>query len=256
MEDGYALLARYYDAENTGLVEDLAAYEALVERFGGPVLDVGCGTGRVTFHLARRGVCIVGIDSSAAMLGHARARLERQPRLEGSVKLHHDDVRRLALNERFNLAIFTYNGFMHLTRRQDQVEALTRIRDHLTEQGAVVLDLPNPVEIFSAPDAPGLVLERVFVDQETGGQVMQQSFARLDRAAQLMDVTWVYDRVEPDGSLRRLMVPLTLRYTFAPEMELLLEKVGLKLVDLHGDYAFNPYDQDSPRMLVIAAQAG
>jgi hypothetical protein len=165
-------------------------------------------------------------------------------------------VRNLALEERFNLAIFAYNGFMHLTQRVDQMAALVHIRDHLTEDGGLALDLPNPVEIFSAPDVTGMVLERMFTDPETGEQVMQQSLARLDRATQLMDLTWIYDRVGVDGQLRRLVAPVTLRYTFAPEIELLLEKAGLHLAELYGDYEFNRYTQDSPRLFVVATRAG
>jgi SAM-dependent methyltransferase len=250
--DPYAKLAMYYDAENADLVEDLAVYSALAARQDGPILDVGCGTGRVTFHLARQGHRVVGVDSSPAMLERAHSKLEKQAFRPEKVTLHEVNVAEWRTEERFKLAIFAYNGFMHLTNRAGQLDALGAIRRHLTDDGLLVLDLSNPVEAFSAPDDPSLVLERAFQDPATGETIMQQSVSTLDRARQLMDVLWVYDRVAADGRVSRILVPLVLRYTFLAEMELLLEKAGLRLRDVYGDYDYGPYQEVSPRMLVVA----
>ena len=76
MNDPYAALVRYYDAETADYAVDIPAYSMLIERFGGPVLDVGCGTGRVSFALARQGIMIAGIDTSQPMLERARGRQE------------------------------------------------------------------------------------------------------------------------------------------------------------------------------------
>ena len=250
--DLYAGLVTYYDIENADLVEDLEVYAALAGSQGDPILDLGCGTGRVTFHLARLGYRVVGVDNSDEMLQRARRKLAKQPFNPKQVALHQADVTHLALGERFKLAIFAYHGFMHLIRRDDQLAALATIRQHLTGDGLLALDLPNPIETFAASDDPTLVLERTFQDSATGETVMQQSIVSLDRVAQLMNVTWVYDRVAADGRLTRTLIPLVLRYTFRSEMELLLERAGLRLHDVYGDYAFGPYLETSPRMLVVA----
>jgi hypothetical protein len=120
----------------------------------------------------------------------------------------------------------------------------------------LALDLPNPLEAFAAEDNTALVLERVFEDPSTGETIMQQSVASLDRATQLMDLTWIYDRVAANGSVTRTVVPVVLRYTFLAEMELLLERAGLRLRDVYGDYDFGPYEETSSRMLVVAAVDG
>lgn len=252
LDDPYAVMARYYDAENAGLVEDLAAYEALVGRFGGPVLDVGCGTGRVALHMARQGVRVVGIDTSGPMLERARQHAERQRLAAPQIELLQADITTLALDERFRLALLTYNTFMHFIEQEQQIAVLQRITAHLEPGGALALDLPNPIEMFRSEDIPALVLERTFSDSQTGHQVMQQSVVRLDRAAQVMDVTWVYDRVDPAGRVSRAVIPLRLRYTLAHELRLLLERAGFAAVERCGDYDFAPYDEDSPRLFTIA----
>src|SRR5574341_1639301 len=109
--DPYQVLVRYYDAETIGTLDDLPAYEQLVKRFGGPVLDVGCGTGRVGFALAHQGVRVVGVDTSEPMLTRARERARREQAASPRMEFHQADITTLSLEERFGLAIFAYNGF-------------------------------------------------------------------------------------------------------------------------------------------------
>ena len=252
MNDPYAALVRYYDAETTDYAVDIPAYSLLAERFGGPLLDVGCGTGRVAFALAQQGVAVTGIDTSQPMLDRARAR-------QGSIKSaqvqwHEGDVTQMAFDEQFGLAIFAYNGFMHLLEQDRQLAALKKLVAHLKPGGGLAIDIANPVEMFQAEDTPGLVLERQFADPETGQPVMQQSLATVDRATQIMSLTWVYDRIGLDGVVHRDLVPLHLRYTTASEMRLLLSQAGFSDIELCGDYDFSPYEEESPRLFVIATR--
>ncbi|MBN1313778.1 MAG: class I SAM-dependent methyltransferase [Anaerolineae bacterium] len=252
MNDPYVALVRYYDAETAGYAVDIPAYNVLVERFGGPLLDVGCGTGRVAFALARQGIAVTGIDTSQPMLDRARARQE--PIKSSQVHWYQVDVTELTLDERFGLAIFAYNGFMHLLDQDRQIAALNKLAEHIKKGGGLVIDIANPVEMFRVEDTPGLVFERQFADTETGQAVMQQSLAMVDRATQIMSLTWVYDRIGPDGIVHRDLVPLQLRYTMASEMRLLLSRAGFSDIELCGDYDFSPYEEESPRLFVIATR--
>jgi SAM-dependent methyltransferase len=254
MADPYDQLIRYYDAENAGFVEDFAAYSLLADRFGGPVLDVGCGTGRVAFQLVRQGVSVTGIDLSAPMLERARERAKKQRIGEKHLSLHEGDIRQMPLDGPFNLAILTYNTFMHFLDHEDQIAVLERLASLIRPGGGLALDIVNPIETFGAPDVPGLVIERTFGDPETGQPVFQQSLASLDRVSQVMDLTWIYDRMAPDGQINRLMVPLQIRYTFASEIELLLERTGWNGVECYGSYDFDPYEESSPRLFVVATR--
>jgi SAM-dependent methyltransferase len=252
LPDPYVALVRTYDAETGDMRDDLAAYVTLARRYGDPLLDVGCGTGRVAFELAQAGHQVVGIDTSTPMLERAR----RKHSGPASIRWQEADVTALALDEQFGLAVFAYNGFMHLLEQPRQVAALERIAAHLKPGGALALDLPNPVEMFQVEDTPGLVLERIFNDPDTGEQVMQQSLASLDRAAQLLSVTWVYDRIGADEVVHRHVVPVVLRYTMAAELRLLLAQAGFAAVQIYGDYDFGPYDEDSPRLFTLAEKSG
>jgi SAM-dependent methyltransferase len=251
-DDPYTALVRTYDAETGEMRDDLEAYHTLARRFGGPVLDVGCGTGRVAFDLAAEGYAITGVDTSAPMLERARQRAGREAVDAARIRWLEVDITALALEERFGFAVFAYNGFMHITEQPAQQAALSHIAAHLKPGGGLALDLPNPVEMFRVEDTPGLVLERIFDDPETGEQVMQQSLASVDRAEQIMSVTWIYDHIAADGIVRRRIAPVRLRYTMAAELRLLLEQAGFARIALYGDYDFSQYSEDSPRLLAVA----
>lgn len=252
--DVYEGLARYYDSENAALTADLPLYSTLAARFGGPVLDIGCGTGRIAFHLADEGYDVTGIDPSAAMLDRARAvpQAADQP---GSLAWLEADITTLALDARFGFALFAFSGFMHLLTQDAQIAAVERAAAHLKPGGGLVIDVANPIEMFLADEVASLVWERTFTDAETGHTVMQHSLAAVDRVTQIMDLTWVYDRIEDDGRVIRSLVPQEVRYVMPTEMALLMQRAGLADVELYGDYEFGDITEESPRLIAVATKS-
>ena len=252
--DPYEQIARFYDAENAELVEDLPAYALLADRFGGPVLEVGCGTGRVALHLAQQGIRVVGIDVSAAMLRRARQHADERGLSGPLLTWRKADMRTLALDEQFGLCTLAYNTFAHLLTQDDQIAALERIAAHIRPGGGLALDLRNLIVDVLANGSPGLDFERVFTDPATGHAIMQRSLASLDWASQIVDVTWVYDEITPDSIVKRTLIPARYRYTFGPELRLLLRLAGFSPVELYGDYDFSPYEANSPRLFAVAVR--
>ncbi|MBN1965072.1 MAG: class I SAM-dependent methyltransferase [Anaerolineae bacterium] len=259
----YETIARFYDAETAYMTDDLLFYTDLVAGefpavtagVDGPVLDVGCGTGRVTLHMAQAGLPVVGVDIAEAMLTRAERKLDVLADLRQRIRLVQGDVLAVDLAERFALILVPYNGFMHFRTQADQLRLLARLREWLLPGGLILLDLPNPGHLYATVDDGALVLEREFFEPEQGHTVMQQSVSSLDRAAQIMDVTWIYDELLPDGLVRRTVAPLTLRYTFPAELDLLLRVAGLRRVKRYGDYDGSPFVDGCERLVVVAAAA-
>lgn len=247
----YQLLSHYYDLENADFTEDLDYWLGLAEDHGNPVLELGCGSGRVLLHLARRGCAITGIDNSPEMLAllAAKLKLATAKHLSAPPAYHLASLHDFDLPTRFKLAIMPFNTFMHLLTPEAQLTVLVNIRRHLAPGGALALDMPNPADAYAAQEQ-GLMLERTFNDGET--IIQQFSSVALDRAAQLAHITWLYDAVSPEGRVHRTVVPLTLRYTFQYELRLMLERAGFSLAHLYGDYDCSPYADGAPRMLVVA----
>lgn len=253
--ESYEIIARFYDPENADLTDDLALYSELASEIGGPVLDMGCGTGRVMFHLAQEGYRTVGVDLSEAMLRRGRRKLDALANLKPLVTFVYGDALTADLPGPFNLIIVPYNTFMHFGGQPNQIAALRHARDLLAEDGQLVLDLPNAGEMFGTQDTGAVVLERSFIEPESGHLVMQQSVSTVDRAAQYLHITWIYDEIGENGVVQRTTVPQALRCVLLGEMDLMLAAVGLSRVEVYGDYNRSPFEDGCPRMIVLAHRA-
>jgi len=111
MTDSYDHLAPLYDLINAGVQDDLPFYLALVAEMGGPVLELGCGSGRTLIPLAEAGYDVVGLDSSPAMLERARTRLERSPFAE-HVRLVQGDMTGFDLQTTFPLITVPFHAWL------------------------------------------------------------------------------------------------------------------------------------------------
>jgi SAM-dependent methyltransferase len=251
--DSYTSIARFYDLENADFTEDLPLWVDLARAQGGPVLELGCGSGRVLLHLAREGFTATGVDSSPAMLTLARNRLALQPSIAHRITLREDDFIRLRLGKTFPLVLLPFNTFAHMVDPADVHAALETISRHLPPGGRAVFALPNPIPIYGDPPE-ALVLERTFRDEVRSLTIQQFSSLRVDRAAQLGYITWIYDAIDPSGKVTRTAIPMTLRYFFPNELSTLFAGAGLQLLHLWGDYDRSPFIEDSPVLIAVGGR--
>lgn len=246
----YDLFARLYELEHRDLIEDIELYRNFALRCDGPVLELGCGTGRVGLALARAGLDVVGVDSSAVMVSLARARAA-EAGLSEQFHVHHLDVRALGFEDQFALAIYPLNGFLHLTEVEGQRAALGNVYRALLDGGLLILDLPNPHIVFSPAADRQLVLRRRFTSPE-GRPITSLTSTETDLAAQVQRLTLLYDEEGQDGLLRRTTVQMALRFVYRYEMAGLLRESGFKVDAVYGSYDLDPYDADGDIMLFVA----
>lgn len=252
MTSFYATIARYYDSEHYDKDEDFPLYSELVEETGSPILVIGSGTGRLMVHLAEEGHTVHGIEIEQAMLDRAEQKRDRQPSLKDRLVFHHGDALKLKLDTQFSLVIIPYNTLMHFLSLDDQRALLKRARAAVKPGGLLVIDLPNAGEAFASQDTEAVILERTFLERDTGHLVMQHSVSRLDRAEQVMYVNWIYDEVRADRVVERTLVPVTIHYFFFNELRLLLEASGFEVDAVYGDFDQSPFEDGAPRMIVVA----
>ncbi|GAB4520995.1 MAG: class I SAM-dependent methyltransferase [Anaerolineae bacterium] len=248
----YGTVARFYDAENTDKDDDIELYLELAEDYGGPIIDIGCGTGRVMLPLAEAGYEVHGIDNEEAMLERAVRHREEAQIPEEQMVLHQGDVRTYQLDKKFKLTLVPYNGLMHFHTQESQLAVLRQLRQWTLDDGLLVLDLPNAGEVFATQESDSLMLERTFLEPESGHLVMQQSHSYLDRTSQLLYVKWIYDEIAPDGTVRRTFAPIVLYYYFLSELRLLLQMAGFEVEAVYGDTAQGDYFDGCERMVVFA----
>jgi SAM-dependent methyltransferase len=248
----YDQFARLYDLEHKGFLEDIELYRNFALRCDGPVLELGCGSGRVCLALAQAGFEMTGVDSSPAMLALARAHAAAAG-LQSRVRLQQNDVRTLAFEEQFALAIFPLNGFLHLLTLPDQLAALQSVYRALMPGGFLIVDLPNPHTVFTPQTDAQFLLRRCFQSSD-GGAVASFTSAQTDMAEQCQHLTLVYDEVDDEGIVRRTTAETDLRFVYQHEMALLLDRAGFAVDAVYGTYGLDPYEADSGLMLFVACR--
>ena len=256
----YDLFAEFYDHVVAYRERpDVAFFVDLARAAGGPVLEVGCGTGRVLIPIAQAGVEITGLDLSEGMLAVCRAKLRQEaPEVQARVRLHHGDMRDFHLDRTFPLVTVPFRAFQHLMSVEDQRRALRGIRAHLTDGGRLVLDLFNPSIPFLADDrwTREPIPEPGFTLPDGRHVVRKMRIAHRDLAAQTQQVEMVYEVAWPDGRTERSVGHFDLRYLFRFEAEHLLELERFAVEAVYGGYDRGPFGAEYPGELILVAAKG
>ena len=238
--------AEVYDSVYAYVTEDIPFYVEEARRSGGPVLELGCGTGRVALPIARAGIETVGLDVSPKMLDAARRKAAGLMDDDGPLLLLQGDMRELALDRAFSLVIIPFRGFLSLLSVDDQVRTLSRVRDHLATDGRLVFDIFVP-----DPD-----MLRDVIRPDTGERLVLWHQSRYDHHNQVIDVRVIVENLDDAGAVsRRLYRDFQVRYAHRWEVEHLLARCGYEVVDLFGDFERSPFDETSAEMVWTARSA-
>lgn len=249
--DEFRDYADLYDLDFGDRQEDLFMYRQFCSRCGSPILELGCGTGRLLVPLARDGYHLTGVDVSPAMLERARNKIAAAG-LVSRVSLFEQDMRTMAVDGQFALAFVAANSFMHLLTADDQLAALHRIREHLRPGGLLLLDLFNP-DLGRLLEPPGqVVFDKVMTDPVSGRRLMRFHSQSVDLGQQTIHATWTVDELDDQGHVRRILFPFSIRYLFRGELELLLRHAELEIEALYGSYEMEDFYGDSERMIAVA----
>jgi len=252
ISEPYGVIAEFYDLEHAGFREDVDLFLSFADIVGGPILEMGCGSGRVLVPLAQAGHDVTGVDRSPAMLKRAAAAA-----LESAV------ADRITLSERdiadaqhapggpFGLVIFSLNALMHLPTSQAQIRALQAAFAAMDPKGQLIIDTLNPSPQHLTELEDGLILEGSWT-QPDGTTIDKWSLRRIHPANQLIETTFWYDQISPDGRLQRTRSQLSLRYVHATELELMLQLAGFCETKLYGSYDLDPYDDESDRLFLTS----
>jgi len=207
---------------------------------GASVLDVGCGHGRHSLELARRGFRVTGVDLSEPSLEVAR-RAASDEGLE--VAFVRADMRDIAFEGHFEVAINMFTAFGYFEDDADHARTLSGIARALRVGGSLLIDTVNPLWLFRHFD-PTTVSRlddgTLFLEERGYDALLGRSHA-----------TWTF--IRPDGSRHEQWHTMRL-YTLA-ELAALLRRAGLDIVETWGDLAGAEYGMDTNRMVVLSRKS-
>jgi SAM-dependent methyltransferase len=254
--DPYAWEADLYDVTTTGVSEqDVPFYTALAADAGGPVLELGCGTGRVLAPCAAAAGGGVGVDSSPAMLERARRRLAAAG-LADRVELHLGDMRTVRLGRRFPLVTIPFRSMFHLPGDDEWLAALATVRAHLGPGGRFAGDVfvPDPEVLTSRNDHHGFAGEVRHPD--TGQRVALWEHNSFDPVAQVAHKRRVTEILDDDGLvLERRHRLLDVHFRYPNEVLRLLAAAGLTVEQVLGGFDGRPLDSGAEDLIWIARAA-
>jgi SAM-dependent methyltransferase len=254
MTTEYDLLAETYDQEFGTTTVDLAFYVEEAERAEPPVLELACGTGRVTLPIARAGVRVVAVDSSTRMLAQARAKAAGE---DLPVRWVEADMRDFRLEARFGLVIIPARSFLHLLDPADQVQALENVRAHLRPGGRLALNFFVPsLRIIAEHTTTAQQAMRFYSEfrtGDTGQRIVVWESRRYDVHRQRIHERLRYEALDDEGRVVEARYrELTLCYIWPREMEHLLARTGFEVEALYGTFDREPFTQGSGEQIWVA----
>jgi SAM-dependent methyltransferase len=187
----YDAIARLYDPWSASVTEDIGFYVEEALAAGGPVVELACGTGRISVPLAKAGVHVIGVDASARMLEVAR----EYAAMEGvELDLRLGDLREPPVTERVPLVLIPFRSLLHMTTEAERLRALRAAREVLLPGGRLVFDVFAP-SAEDVEDTHGRWLERepgIFerADWDEGERTLTLSVRRNDEASTML-LAWL-----------------------------------------------------------------
>ena len=245
-----------YDSVYSYVRGDLPLYVDEAVASGGPVLELGCGTGRVSGAIANAGVDVTGLDSSPEMLKEARRRADALPDSSGALTLVQDDMRNFEMHRTFPLVIIPFRGFLSLLTVEDQTLTLLNVKRHLAPGGRLVFNVFVPEQDMLIQDDGVARHLRDVTDPETGVSYVLWHLSDFDSFSQTISTRLIIEELDSRGAVaRRIYRDFQLRYSHRWEMHHLLRSCGYEILDLYGDFDRTAFDEDSAEMIWVAAAA-
>jgi SAM-dependent methyltransferase len=241
-----------YDRVSAPPAASVTFYVDLAREARGDVLELACGTGRVTIPIARAvagmGRTVTGLDLAPSMLDAARAKSAAagvRPDLVSG------DMRHFALGRRFALIFVAFNSLLHLTTNEALGECFACVREHLAPGGRFVFDVFNPsVQMLARSPSERMTMAKVPDDEL--GEIHVEATMDYDAATQVNRSSFHFSA---PGRPDYLTVPIHLRSLFPLELPLLLSVHGFTLETRYGDFEAEPFTSASARQVCICRVA-
>jgi len=234
-----------YDVEDAGYDDDRSIIEEWAGRLGGPLLDLGCGSGRRAISLALQGHQVTGVDITPEMVAWGRQKATSQG---AAIDWVVADARTFRLNKQFAFIFMLAHVFQFFLTRADIEALLVSVREHLAPDGCFLFETRNPFAHYLLDSQPPAAKEYATPD---GGRLIQTAERRYDPMTQIQH--WTYDLrwLHPDGQHSERTERTALRYVYPQEIEALLHYNGFQIRECYGGWDREPLTATSVEMIYV-----
>lgn len=236
---------QFYDLLHVGFLKDKDFFVEEAVRLGGPVLEVACGTGRITIPIAQKGIEIVGLDISPGMLAQAKKKSIAE---KLKIEWVHADCRNFNLNRKFKFIFIPFNSMQHLHDQSSLEAFFQQVKKHLAPGGTFVIDVfnpslsllnRNPTERFEVMDV---------VDSVSGEQIYIEEMVHYNATTQINHIKWYYS-VKNKKDFR--VDELNLRCFFPQELDMLVQYNGFEIIQKFGDFKRGAFTNTSMKQILV-----
>jgi len=252
--------AKYYD-EAYAVGENLAEsrfYLDLAQRTRGPVLELGCGTGRILLSIARAGIAIDGVDNSLPMLMSLRRKMELEPpSVRELVSVIQGDMRQFRSQRKYGLVIIPFRPLQHMYKVEDQLAALGTAGFHLEDGGLLAFDVYYPKFEKLNSGFGQEVLEMEWRPQSDPDQLVRRYFRKdsHDKIQQNIRLTFIFRTWQGDKLIREETEGIEMSYYTYPHLRALFLLAGLEVAEEYGSFSRAPLDNNAAEMIFVLEKA-
>lgn len=235
--------ANIYDGMNTDLA-DLKFYKRwLPKNKDARILELCCGTGRLTLPIAKDGYDISGVDYTSSMLKQAKVKASEE-KLE--VEFIEADIRTLDLPEKYDLIFIPFNSIHHLYENKDLFKAFNVVKNHLKEGGLFLLDCFNP-NLQSIVEGEKEQKEIAEYTTNDGREILIKQIMRYENKTQINRIEWHYFINGEFNSIENL----DMRLFFPQELDSYLEWNGFNISHKFGSFEEEVFNDNSEKQIFV-----
>lgn len=245
--DDYAFLFDWeLYAINSHQTNDYKAWLNLSKRIGGKVLELGCGSGRITSKLAENKIDISALDKSQVLINLMKSKHPSFPK----EKIFLGDMINYDFPSKYNFAFYSYSTFQYLLNLDDQIKALNHIRKYLTQDAYIAFDIcPYTCDL---PQEQAKVLLYKKYNKELKKQISMYTSHQVDIINQITNWHDSYVFEDEQGNRNVLHHNLSLKGIRIDYLDILLQFCGFKICDIYGDFLLNQVRSNSDNLIVLA----
>ncbi len=241
----YIRTAHLYDLDQRdNLSADIPFYLDYATKQDGEILELACGTGRVSLELAKAEHKVTGLDISEPMLEVFREKLQNAAHaVREQISLVHGNMADFALNRKYSLIITPFRAFQALTEDIDIIGCLRCVREHLTDGGMFIINVFRPYKQLDQSWCYPETIQWEQDDEKSGYHIVKKHWGdRIDTDKQISYPHFAYEVTNSDGSIERTEEDLSLRYYYYEQLKDLLIRNDFRIKDEFGWYDKSPIE--------------